>query len=96
MLLDEISPGSACGPIAPTRRPKNVPRVASCVTNRTLLAAMSLGGVLSGFLADDGPTRAEFRVLLSDLLLLVFTHGRVPVLDKLCGHTRQRRGGARE
>ena len=54
--------------------------------NRTLLAAMSLDGVLPSFLVDGGLTRAVFEYYLRDILLPCLTPGQVLVLDNYVVH----------
>src|SRR5690606_8839322 len=54
--------------------------------NRTLLAALSLGGGLPCFLVDGGLTREVFEYYLRELLLPSLGSGQVLVLDNYVVH----------
>ena len=54
--------------------------------NRTLLAAMSLDGVLPSFLVDGGLNRPVFEYYLRDILLPCLSPGQVLVLDNYVVH----------
>ena len=54
--------------------------------NRTLISAMSLDGVLPGFLLEGGVTMAAFEYYLEHILVPVLRPGQVVVVDNFSAH----------